>query len=530
MNNFGVFQVPSIWREFENYKELTNFIGGSFTGSANWNFQLFDNLYRASWLSEKLCTVVADDMTDKWREFEHDNPQYVEARQDFEDENEIASIIREVIWQSRLYGGAAVFPIIKGNFDKLDQPFDLSSVKKNSLIGFHVLTKYDFAPAGGINRDILQPPRLFGDYLYYKLIRIQTAYSAGIGAGLTDVEPINDSGADSTPTIHTTRIIKFLGKELPYYQKFFCGGWGDSVLTPLLDKIPAIDEAFALLYLFFDEFNIDEYKIQGLANIVNNSSGDDLFKKYKSMRERMRDTKVRFVDANDTLNRNQLSSIAGLHSIFESMINYVVAATGIPISRLLGTSIKGFGTGENELVQYYDLIAQNQTKIKYQLRIIDEIIERHLFGKKVNIKYKFISKRELTEEQKAEIKNKNAATFASYVTARVMTPKIVAENIKNEFQGISQEYINSLEDDFISYQEDIAAITAEEENENAPKENSEKKDSSSSQNEKATSLKNSNLVEEMGEDCSGEISSADFISNQQDAIEKNVVGDEIEKN
>lgn len=520
-NLFGAFQIPPIWNEYENFKKLANFIGGSYTGSANWNFTLFDMLYRTSWLAEKCCSVVPQDMTDKWRTFKHDDPKAVEIRLKFEEENEIADKIRQAEMQARLYGGAAVFPIISNMFDKLDQPLLMKDIKKGSLIGFHVLTKYDFAPAGGINRDITQPPRFFGDYTHYKLIRIQNAYQAANSYGVMDYTP--DNSADQlTPDIHVSRIIKFIGKELPYYQKFFVGGWGDSVLTPLLDKIPAIDEAFALIYLYFDEFNIDEYKIQGLANIVNSTSGNDLFLKYKKMREKMRDTKVRFVDAGDQLNRNQLGNISGLPAVFESLANYIVAATCIPITRLLGTSTKGFGTGENELVQYYDLISQQQNRIKQQLRIIDEIIERHLFGRKMNFDYEFVSKRELTEEQRADIRSKNAATYSSYIASRVMTPKLVAENIKQEFMGIDDEYIAKLEDDFISYQEDMAALSddgeesVDEQKQAGPEKEEKALNNSTEKDEVDASKDRDSDVDDMGAASSGPFDGP--VSPSEDAV------------
>lgn len=523
INLFGTFQMPPIWNEYENFRDLVNFIGGSYTGSANWNFTLFDTLYRTSWLAEKCCTVVPQDMTDKWRTFKHADPKAVDIRTRFEEENEIADKFRQVEIQARLYGGAAIFPIIANMFDKLAMPLTMKEVKKGSLIGFHVLTKYDLAPAGGINRDILQPPRYFGDYTHYKLIRIQNAYEAAGSYNITDYTPAN-SAEQLTPDIHVSRLIKFVGKELPYYQKFFTGGWGDSILTPLLDKIPAIDESFALIYLYFDEFNIDEYKIQGLANVVNNASGNELFLKYKKMRERMRDTKVRFVDATDQLNRNQLGNISGLPVVFESMVNYIVAATGIPITRLLGTSTKGFGTGENELVQYYDLISQQQNRIKQQLRIIDEIIERHLFGKKMDFEYEFVSKRELTEEQRAEIRSKNATTYATYIQSRVMTPKVVAENIREEFLGIDDDYIATLEDDFISYQEDMAALSDDGEGVDGEQKDKEEKtlNNSSSENEAGTSTERGALLDDMGEGSDLNSSGSVFESEAGSRLEVSV--------
>lgn len=474
--------LTNLFSPYENYLKFANFVNGQFGGSVNWNYEIFDTLYRTSWVADKVVTVVADDMTDKWRTFHHDDPRVVEIRQKYEEENEIKEIMREVIFQSRLYGGAALIPIIEGQFDDkiFKTKFDVSSVQKDSLKGFQTLTRFDFQPLAGINRDIYQDPKLFGDYIYYQIIRIQTMLGMG-EIGTTANEPLS---LNNLPTIHASRMIKFYGKELPYYQKFFSGGWGDSILVPLIDKIPAIEEAFHLMFLYLDLYNIDEIQIHNLSAIVQSDAGIELFKKYKAFREKMRATKCRFVDSSDSMNRNQLSSIANITPVFQSLLQFVTGATGIPITRILGTSVGGWSTGDNELTQYYDLIAQYQNKARPQLKLIDSIIEMNLFGKIMDISYKFPPKREITEKEKEEIKKSKADTFAIYLQNRVMTPKVVAENIKEDFEGLDEAYIESLEDDFLSYETEMADIQGDQEP------NEEKKESDNSKTQEANTQNN----------------------------------------
>lgn len=452
--NNGIFPNPmtSGWplllNQYPNYAAFVNFVNGQFTGQTQWNWQMFDSLYRTSWVAERCVSVMADDMTEKWRVFEHDDPDVVKKRQDFEDENEISSIIHEAVLSARLYGGSAILPILHSQFndEHFKEPFDPQSVKKNDLHGFHVLTKYDLTPVAGINRDIFRSPKVFGDYIYYKIIRIQTMIDASVDK-VTE-EPVNSM---NLPTIHTTRMVKFYGKQLLYYQKFFSGGWGDSILVPILNKIPAIEESFYLMFLYLDLFNIDEIKIPNLSAIIDSSAGAQLFEKYKVFRDKMRSSKLRFMDSNDEMNRNQLTSLQNIVPVFQSQIQFCVGATGIPITRMLGTSVGGWSTGDNELTQYYDLVAQEQQKIKYQLRVIDEIIERSLFGKKMDIKYRFVPKREMTEKERAEINQIKANTFQTYMQHRVMTPQVVAQNIQKDYEGMDANYILSLEEDFLDY-------------------------------------------------------------------------------
>ena len=453
MGGFGGLNgIPAnIIGQYPNYLAFANYVNGQFGGSTQWNWQLFDSLYRTSWVAEKCVTVMADDICDKWRIFEHDDPEVVKIRQAYEEENEISEIIHSALMNSRLYGGSAILPILHSQFNDecFKKPFLPQSVTKNDLHGFQVLSKFDLTPLAGINRDVFQSPKVFGDYIYYKIIRIQTIIDASVST-VTE-EPVNTT---NLPTIHVTRMIKFYGKELLYYQKFFSGGWGDSILTPLIDKIPAIEEAFHLVYLYMDLFNVDEIKIPNLTAIVNAAGGAQLFQNYVAFRDRMRAAKLRFMDSNDTMNRNQLTSLQNIVPVAQSNLQFVVAATGIPLTRFLGTSVGGFGTGESELVQYYDLVNQQQKRLSYQLKVIDEIIERSIFGKKMDIKYRFTPKKEVTEKERAERDNLRANTFSLYLQNRVMTPKIIAENIQKDYEGLDQNYITTLEEDFLDYEND----------------------------------------------------------------------------
>jgi phage-related protein (TIGR01555 family) len=442
-------------REYPDYAGFSSWVQSQ-QGSTQWNYQLFDTLYRTSWVAEKCVTAIADDVCDKWRVFEHDDPEVLKKRQAFEEENEISSIIREALITSRLYGGAAIIPILKSQFDEdhFKQEFNPRSVKKNDLSGFQVLSKYDFAPVQGINRDIFQSPKVFGDYIYYKIIRIQT-----MSGESTTLEPVAQT---QLPMIHVTRMIKFFGKELLYYQKFFSGGWGDSILVPIINKIPAVEEAFHLLFMYLDLFNIDEVKIPNLAAVINTSGAAHLFETYTAFRDKMRSSKLRFMDSADEMNRNQLSSIQNVVPVFQSLMQFCVGATGIPITRILGTSVQGWSTGDNELVQYYDLVFQNQKKLAGQLRVIDEIIERSIFGKKMDIKYRWLPKREMTEKERAEVNQIKSTAFASYIQQRVMTPQKVAENIKEDYNGIDDNYILGLDEDFLDYENNTETFGQEE--------------------------------------------------------------------
>src|SRR6202789_834792 len=417
----GLTKFPPGFCQYTDYAQFVGYLEQGYS-SSQWSYQLFDSYFRSSWLAEKIVTVVPDDMTDKWRKFVHEDPKLLEKRQEFEEEFDIAATICEVLTNARLYGGGALIPIIDGLYNDKEfiRKFDINKVKKGSLYGFQAMNKYDFAPVSGINRDIFESPELFGDYLRYTIIRIQSAIS---GDNVPAIPGMTEENYAGMPQIHTSNMIKFFGKELPYYQKFFSGGWGDSVLVTIMNKIPAMEESFYLLYRYLEIFNIDDYKVKNLSAIIQSSGGQELMNKLKHFSEMMRQTKTRIIDADDKLERNQLSSIGSITEIMASLIQFCTGQSGIPLTRILGTSVGGFSTGDNELTQYYDMISMQQRKIRKQLKRIDDIIEMHLFGEIKNIKYEWVPKKELSQQEVALTKKTMADTYTAYVNARVMTPQ-----------------------------------------------------------------------------------------------------------
>jgi phage-related protein (TIGR01555 family) len=458
---------PNFWMEVEAIANLTAQFG--------WNWRTFDTMYRSSWVAERVVNCVADDITSKWRTFTHPDPNVVRIRTKFEKDRRIDQLINEAVRVARKYGGGCIQPMLKGqvNEESLALPFDIDSVKKGDLLDFQVLNRFDYAPLGGYsrdinvyNKDVEQSQMLFGDYEWYTLIRIQNVADVLTEKGIS-------SNLSMLPNIHRSWMIKFFGTKADYYPKLFLQGWSDSVLVPLIGKIAAVEQGFYSMFLYLDAFNIDVFKIPNLVEQIK-VGPDALIQKMMKFNESMRATKIRFFDSSDTMERNQMGSLAATVPVFQQLLQYIVGATGVPITKILGSSVGGWSTGDNELTQYYDRIESLQSDLSEQLSVIDGIIERHLFGRQMDIEYTFPSKREVPESERIENQRKKAEMYTMYIQNRVMTPKIVAENIKEEFTGITSEYISGLEDEFLDYEQGMSDIPDDEEEDKEPKDEKEK--------------------------------------------------------
>jgi len=120
------------------------------------------------------------------------------------------SLCSAVKW-ARLYGGSLAVMMIKGV--DYETPFEEGAVGKNTFRGLAVLDRWMVGPVVGqvikeVGKDMGMPE-------YYEVL----------------------SGVGSFPSsrIHHSRVLRFDGIELPYYQKLFENLWGLSVVERMLD-------------------------------------------------------------------------------------------------------------------------------------------------------------------------------------------------------------------------------------------------------------------------------------------------------
>lgn len=133
------------------------------------------------------------------------------------------------------------------------------------------------------------------------------------------------------------------------------------------------------------------------------------------------------------------TSISGLDNIASQAYELVVASSGIPATRLMGISPRGFNaTGESDLQHYYELISQHQSKIK---PLIIECIKKILaFDLKVfdnlyiDIEFKSINYQ--SEKEKIEVNNLKADYLTKLTQNNIITEQEALESIQNNDVGL----------------------------------------------------------------------------------------------
>ena len=154
-----------------------------------------------------------------------------------------------------------------------------------------------------------------------------------------------------------------------------------------------------------------------------------------------------YIDSKDIYSRNELSSLVGLHELLMGTLQMIASAGKIPLTVFLGTSVDGFGTGDNEIRIYYDYIKSKQADISDQLAVVDRIIEMDLFGQEKEISYDWVSLQEPNAQEKVNLQLSNAQRDQIYLDRGIVSDRVVAHGLRKEgVYDLDDEDIEALDD------------------------------------------------------------------------------------
>ena len=395
--------VAAILSALDGYSNAAAFLGedsvllssGTFRRSGlTRQTELLTVTYRENWIAKRIIDMPCEDMTRAWYKLSTSLPEAavrelhrLEARHSVK--QEIANAIR---W-ARLYGGSLALIVLRGEENRLDQPIDYDLLLPNCFQGLLVLDRAQgIEPSMELVTDLDDPD--FGLPMYYtvelecnsetEVSRLRTrpglsdrpGPSAGMvwnGTDSSTAEPLQyaeDSKPGSAPVvqhvkIHHSRVLRFVGRELPYMETVAEDYWGASELEHIWDELQKRSATSANIAQLIFQANITTLKMGDLGEHLAYGS-DNLQSKIMdtlSNENRLRTSYgIQLMSADDSLETHSYS-FSGLSDIYEAFMMDMAGAAEIPATKLFGRSPQGMNsTGEADLRNYYDMIAQMQER------------------------------------------------------------------------------------------------------------------------------------------------------------------------
>lgn len=310
------------------------------------DYNLMNSLYRNSWIAKKIINTIPDDMVKNWYDITAElTPEEVDRIKKLEQRTLIKEKFREGLYWGRLYGGAAGVIMIEGQEDNLEDPINIDDIMPNTFKGLMVLDRWSgIFPLLELEDDINDQE--FGLPKYYEIRNL--------------------AENQSLMKIHHSRILRFAGRILPYWEDLAEIHWGAAELEHVFDELAKRDNTSWNIASLVFQANLLVNKIDGMDQMLSMGDPEAVAQMYniKSAQNQMRNNNgMMLVGKEEEISALQYS-FGGLNDIYESFMLDIAGACEIPVTKLFGRSPAGMNaTGESDLQNYYDMISQQQEAV-----------------------------------------------------------------------------------------------------------------------------------------------------------------------
>lgn len=349
-----------------------------------------ENSYRTSWLSARCHDTPALDATRAWRSWKADDADVTKIEAEERRLGVRQKVFNALVW-SRLYGGSA---IVMGG-DEMDQPLEIDRIKAGGLPYIHVMTRHQLL-VSGLNMD--PGSAMYGEPLSYQV-------------------------TGTNATLHPSRVIRFVPKQLPENLAAQQSGWGDPLLLAIMSAIVDADQSAGSFAALVARAKTDTIEVPGLMEMASTKEGEERLKTRIQLLKAFEGLfSVRILagpkDNNEVgeVWKTQQVSFTGMPEMQTMFWQAVSGAAGVPMTKLLGMSPGGLNsTGSHDEQNYFQTVSADQEmNLRPRLEMLDEVLIRSALGERpADIWFDF----EPLSVDSEEVRSKNALARAQAVKA-----------------------------------------------------------------------------------------------------------------
>lgn len=323
------------------------------------NYALLNSLYRENWVVQNVVGLMVDDMLREWYELKDAAPDQLKALHRAEQRAGLRRCISTGLKWGRLYGGAAGLILIAGQTD-LSQPLDPDSIQPGSFRGLYILDRWQgISPEPGLTFEGGEVVPAF--------------YS------------INDAAGHIVTRVHHSRVVRFIGRELPELERQAELYWGESEVEALYKDVVAHDNVSANMAALTFQANINTMEVKGLEQLLSLSSPDVQRRFWNTMQAQSvlrSNFGVQLVEQGNKINNTQYT-FTGLQEVYESMCLNLCGASHYPMTKLFGRSPAGTDGADNKWA-YTDRWLEDGSYIRLKTLDIGYTLPKVL-TKKINL-------------------------------------------------------------------------------------------------------------------------------------------------
>lgn len=304
---------------------------------------------------------------------------------------------------ARLYGGAAII-VLDGR--DLSKPLNKDRLKNN---GFELLA----------------------------VDRWQLIYSEpniNIPGGSWTLTNYGTDQNIASKNIHNSRVIVVKGKEAPYQIMQRVNGWGISVYEQIFQDMSSFFKARDVIFELLDESKIDVLKLATLQEAISSSTGEAALQRMVDMVARNKNYKSQItLSTNDEYEQKQIR-FSGMSEILKEIRIMIAGASKMPVNKIWGEGVTGFGSGEDSLENYNSQI-ENEIRTD-DTPVIEDVLRLRcyeLFGREVeDLEMIWKNLRTLNAIDEQNINDHKLGNALQLFDRQLLSPQEVMEYLKKQ--------------------------------------------------------------------------------------------------
>lgn len=377
-----------------------------------WQYYLLTYLYKTYGILGKVIDIPVDDAY-KNGGFDLDansisEDEVKDLQDSIIDEGDIEEIKTAQKW-ARLYGGAALIAI--DNTDP-STPLNYSNLQKSPL-------------------KLMAVERW---RLNYSLPNIKMR---GGKWELTDFEgtwQATPREFEGTNIIDPSRVFIVQGKQAPYLIMQQVQGWGISVYEQIFQDMAQFFKSRNVLFELLDEAKTDVLKLATLQTALSSTNGERALQKMVDMIARNKNYKSQITLSKDDDYEQKQISFSGIADILKEIRIMMSGSVNMPVNKLWGEGVTGFGSGEDSLENYNSQI-ENEIRTPAN-RLISWVLKLRcyqLFGREVEDLVKtWKNLRVLSAIDEQNIYDHKLANVLQLFDRQLLTPQEIMEYLKKQ--------------------------------------------------------------------------------------------------
>lgn len=403
------------------------------------DYNLMNSLYRNSWIAKKIINVIPEDMCKNWFAITAElSPEDQDRYNKLEQRTLIKEKMIEGLTWGRLYGGAAALMLIQGQEDMLDEPLIVEDIMPNSFKGLMILDRWSgIYPGLELITDINEPE-----------------------FGLPEFYEIKDINGSVKQEVHHSRILRFIGRKLPFWEDQTEMHWGASELEHVFDELAKRDNTSWNIASLIFQANLLVNKVDGLDQMeaLTDVQTQQDFYNVKTAQNQLRSSSAMMIIGKEDDITALNYTFAGINDIYESFMLDIAGACDIPVTKLFGRSPAGMNaTGDSDMQMYSDMVAsQQEGALKPKLNKLLPVMFMSEFGKvPSDLGAKFNPVETLSDTQAADMVSKKTGSIKDVYDSGIINQKIAMKELHelsyttNMFSNITDEDIENASDNYI---------------------------------------------------------------------------------